>query len=43
MKIHSHFAFSQFDAVHKQIKIDLGEDWELKLAAAHVDDALKGR
>ena len=26
-----------------QIKAELGEDWELRLAAAHVDDALKGR
>ncbi|XP_065051718.1 two pore calcium channel protein 1-like [Rhopilema esculentum] len=33
----------EFDSVHKQIKAQLGDDWELKLAADHIDDALKGR
>eukprot|EP00794_Sanderia_malayensis_P017536 gene17536-19286_t len=36
-------ASDEFDTIHKQVRAQLGENWEIQLAAAHVDDALTGR
>ena len=38
-----HFLYTQTDALTKQFGDLQGSHRELKLAAAHIDDALKGR